>query len=251
MKGIIARAAVAALLGLAASSLHAEDEAALTARQTANPQQQQLKAGAEKLKQGYSALAIRDFFDPVIAHYERAYAHSNKEVHTARSPAESLLYLVGDVAARGGGRRRRDVIVLDSTWSDAYLLKAYALVEMQRVKEAQAALRAALRLAPRNARYLSELAYTYQDQKNFRKALEIYREAEDAAKLTSPEDEKPQDIALALRGQGYSLTELGRLDESEALYKRCLEIDPDDAKAKSELDYIQGLRARQRGAAGP
>lgn len=251
MKGLIAQAATAALLSVVPPVLHSAAEAVLPASQEPSPEQQQLRAGAEKLKQGYSALAIRDFFDPLIAHYEKAYAHGNKEVHTARSPAESLLYLVGDVTARGGARRRRDVIVLDTTWSDTYLLKGYALVEMQRVKEAQAALRAALRLAPRNARYLSELAYTYQDQKNFRKALEIYREAEDAARLTSPEDEKPQDIALALRGQGYSLSELGRLDESEALYKRCLEIDPNDTKAKSELDYIQGLRARQRGAAAP
>lgn len=220
MKGLIAHAVAVSLIALAPPLLHSAAEVVRPASRAPTPEQQQLKAGAEKLQQGYTALAIRDYFDPVIAHYEKAYAHSNKEVHTARSPAESLLYLVGDVAAQERGRAKRDVVVLDTTWSDAYLLKAYALVELQRVKESQAALRAALRLAPRNARYLSELAYTYQDRKNFRKALETYREAEDAARLTSPEDEKPQDIALALRGQGYSLSELGYIQDLRTRQQR-------------------------------
>ncbi len=49
----------------------------------------------------------------------------------------------------------------------------------------------------------------------------------------------------ALEMKAYALTELGRLDESEALYKRCLAMNPDDAMARHELDYFAHLRSNQ------
>ncbi|MEZ5937811.1 MAG: tetratricopeptide repeat protein [Hyphomonadaceae bacterium] len=48
--------------------------------------------------------------------------------------------------------------------------------------------------------------------------------------------------ASALRGRGFSLIELGRLDEAEAAYRASLEIDPDNPIAMNELTYIAGLR---------
>lgn len=48
------------------------------------------------------------------------------------------------------------------------------------------------------------------------------------------------------RKRGFSLVELGRLDEAQAAYEESLKTEPDNATAQRELEYIRGLR---RGAA--
>jgi tetratricopeptide (TPR) repeat protein len=49
--------------------------------------------------------------------------------------------------------------------------------------------------------------------------------------------------AHVLRGRGYALTELNRLDEAEQAYNDSLKYEPGNARARSELRYIAGLRA--------
>jgi Flp pilus assembly protein TadD len=48
----------------------------------------------------------------------------------------------------------------------------------------------------------------------------------------------------AWRGLGYNLVEEGKLDEAEAMYRKCLELDPDDAKSQGELRSIGEQRKR-------
>jgi tetratricopeptide (TPR) repeat protein len=38
--------------------------------------------------------------------------------------------------------------------------------------------------------------------------------------------------------------EQNRLDEAEALYRKCLELDPKDGRAAAELRYVQAQRAK-------
>jgi tetratricopeptide (TPR) repeat protein len=49
--------------------------------------------------------------------------------------------------------------------------------------------------------------------------------------------------ARFLRGRGFALTELGRLDEGEASYRDSLKIEPNSSVALRELQYIARLRA--------
>jgi hypothetical protein len=46
-----------------------------------------------------------------------------------------------------------------------------------------------------------------------------------------------------LRGQGFALVELGRLDEAWQAYDDSLESEPNNPLAMQEMDYIDGLRA--------
>ena len=39
--------------------------------------------------------------------------------------------------------------------------------------------------------------------------------------------------------------EQARWDEAEKLFRECLKLNPEDTKAKSELDYIAQQRARR------
>lgn len=49
--------------------------------------------------------------------------------------------------------------------------------------------------------------------------------------------------ARMLRGRGFCLTELGRLDDAEKSYRDSLIIEPNNPRALKELDYIARLRA--------
>jgi tetratricopeptide (TPR) repeat protein len=49
--------------------------------------------------------------------------------------------------------------------------------------------------------------------------------------------------ALLLRGRGFALTELGRLDEAEKSYRDSLASEPNNARALGELNYIARIRA--------
>jgi tetratricopeptide (TPR) repeat protein len=61
----------------------------------------------------------------------------------------------------------------------------------------------------------------------------------------------PARRALLERSRGVTLVELGRLDEAEAALRAALELEPDSAVARRELDYIAELRARGEAAREP
>src|SRR5206468_5442819 len=130
-------------------------------------------------------------------------------------------------------------------WSDAYFMKAYALEELGRMGEAKATLQQALKLSPFNAQYLAEMGQIYAREKNWSKAVQLYREAEDNAPL-SPSEARAGDLARARRGLGYVLVELGKLDEAEKKYQQCIAANPNDSKAKAELGYVREQKAKRK-----
>ena len=140
---------------------------------------------------------------------------------------------------------KNNAIALSSTWSDAYFMKAYALQDLRRLGEAKATLQQALKMSPFNAQYLAEMGEIYALEKNWSKAEQLYREAEDNAPL-SPQVSRSDDLARARRGLGYVLVELGKLDEAEKKYQQCLAANPNDAKAKAELQYVREQKAKRK-----
>jgi hypothetical protein len=195
-----------------------------------------LVRGRTILEHGDPQMAIAGYFDPVIEHFVRNYRDSGKHMYAARNRAQAILY------AALPNDDKKPVEVLDSTWSDAYLMKAYALSELRRVGDAQAALEKAIALSPMMSQYLSELGYTYQVQGRCDRATASYAEAESAAETGSDDSTRTSDLTRAWRGEAYCFVEQGRFDDAEKLYKKCLALDPSDAKAKGELQYINSKR---------
>ncbi|MEO6968201.1 MAG: tetratricopeptide repeat protein [Rhodanobacteraceae bacterium] len=87
------------------------------------------------------------------------------------------------------------------------------------------------------------MAYTYEQRHDLAKALELYQQAE-AATNFSPDDIKNIELGRALRGEGFALTDMHKLDEAEAKYQEALKIDPNDQKSKNELEYIREVREK-------
>jgi tetratricopeptide (TPR) repeat protein len=202
-------------------------------------QAQLVHDGALAIKSGMPQQAIDGALDKVIATYEQRYAKSARQVFCARTLVESLTYVAEAM------KRKADALVLDQTWADAYKLKAYALVDLHRDAEARTALDKALALSPENADYLEELGAAYEREKNWPKALATFEHAERAAATFSPPEVKDDETARAWRGLGFVYVELGRLDDAEAVYLKCLALNKSDKRAAAELKYVRDLRAKQ------
>jgi tetratricopeptide (TPR) repeat protein len=175
--------------------------------------------------------------NPLIDRYIASHTSGEMDYYCTRSMAETVHYMA---LARSQGR---NAAAIDPMWAEAYYLKGYALIELDRITEARASLQKASALSPSNSSYLSELAHTFQADRDWKRSLELFEQAENAAKI-SPDDLKTMELTRALRGQGFSLIELGRLDEAEAKFNASLAVDRNDRKAKNELGYIEELRKK-------
>lgn len=215
--------------------------------QSTQPALNEVATYDEMLIQGYEVLigrnpkrAIEGYFDAVIKHCDSVYNDTDQKTYSSRGPKEALYYLLkaatDDQAA----------IVVGQTCAEALYLKGYASLDLGRVEEAKNLIERALEMSPVNSTYLSELGHIYQLQGNWKISLATYRDAEEYAKDFSPEEFKDLDLTRAMRGVGYNLIELGRLDEAKEKYRQCLEIDKDDERALKGIEYIQNLSAEGR-----
>lgn len=177
--------------------------------------------------------------DQAIAYYESTYRKSGVLVFSARSLPESMLY------ALEGAEAKMSAQVYGVEWGLAYFAKGFALVDLHRIPEAKVAYDAAIKLSPRNSKYLSERAQIDIVERNWQKALEAFQKALDAADL-SPPQLKTAETTRALRGMAFAQVELGNLAAAKALHERVLQLDPKNEMSLNELRYIQN----QKKAAG-
>jgi tetratricopeptide (TPR) repeat protein len=199
---------------------------------------QKIVHAMQMVQGGKIQAAIDGPINEVITKFEKEYA--GKQVYSARGTAEGLMYGVMGIA--GNTKPAAHIVVIGPSWAMAYWARSYALTEMNRTTEAEADLRRALALAPMDSQYKNELAYLVMRRGEISESLSLYQEAEADAEMTSP---APVPVkCVALRGQGYDLVELHRLDEAEAAYKKCMALVPDEPKSKAELGYIAEQRKK-------
>jgi tetratricopeptide (TPR) repeat protein len=210
-----------------------------------------LEKGRRVLVQGMPDTAISHYFDPIIASYERQYANEKRAVYVSHSMVEAILYMGLANAAADKSGSTNGAVTIQGLWTDALALKGYALVELQRPDEAKPVLNRAIELSPFYPGPAAELGNIYQNEKNWPAALDAYEKSETGANLMEDGEAKTKALTRAWRGQAFVLTEEGKLDESEALYHKCLSLDPHDGGAKGELEYIASLRAKIAPAATP
>jgi tetratricopeptide (TPR) repeat protein len=203
-----------------------------------DPQMVKLIQEARLLMNSGSQAATIPKCDAVISAFTAYSGNSTQKVFCARTSAESLRVLLTAAADK------TNAIALSSTWSDAYFMKGYALQDLKQLGEAKSMVQRALELSPFNSLYLAEMGEIYALEKNWPKAEQAYQEAEDNAPL-SPEASKADDLGRARRGLGYVFVELGKLDEAEKKYQQCLTANPNDSKAKAELEYVRAQKAKR------
>ena len=181
--------------------------------------------------------------DAVIATYEARYRgpegwRDGRAIYCSRTVAETIANMLEAAA------HQRTASDIRGPWADAYYLESYALTDEKRFFDARVAIDRALELSPHNAVYLAESAQLYVVAHDWPRSLAGFRAAASAAEGLSPPQSKSAELRRAWRGIGYADVELRNLDEAEAMYRKCLELDPDDKLAARELDYVLKLRQR-------
>jgi tetratricopeptide (TPR) repeat protein len=182
-----------------------------------------------------------EVLDQVIARFERAHAGDRMRIYCARTPAEALMYMA---SAATGARAAPDADgakVLDPVYAYAYYYAAYASMELDHFDPASAYLAKALVLSPSNPQFLSEHGFQKQVSKDWNAMLADFTKAGAYSEFASPDDLRNEEKARALRGQGYALIELNRLDEAKQRFDASLGLEPGNQTALNELEYIRRL----------
>ena len=134
---------------------------------------------------------------------------------------------------------KKALVWLDMVCPLGYKLLSDLVVETGHVESASEVMSAAIAIAPYWAEGYAQLGYFLNKQNRCEEALEAY---EQAVQLSSEFEESRYIKPAALRGLGFTLIELGRLDEAEAALEASLALEPESELAKSELQFIDELR---------
>jgi len=207
-------------------------------------------------------------FERVIDHFDTFRATSKLQPFCARTPEESLAIMLTAVTGGYGSKSstsgahnivvdtsivgtkavskdgNNGAVIVSPDWCAAVFFKGFALIDLGRPAEAYPYFKRAVELAPNHAQYIAELAEFSKTKHDWPTALSLFQQAVDAAQTFSPPDAKQFELGRAMRGVAFVLSEQGKLDEAEAEYRKCLELDPSDAKATSELAWIAQERIR-------
>ncbi len=179
--------------------------------------------------------AAWDALSSVLAFCDQQKGSDGKPVFSVTNDAEAKEYL----AEAGSHARPRFV---DHACPQAYKTAAFLAV---RAKESNAAfgyLDRAQELAPHWAEPLAERAYLIGSLGDRAASLEMYQRSLGLVeKYPSSTYLKP----LVLRGIGFALIELDRLDEAQVAFEASLAVEPGNELAKNELIYIEQVRARK------
>jgi Tfp pilus assembly protein PilF len=199
-------------------------------------------AASATIGQAFSSLQASDparalaTVEPVVASFEKDFSGEKRHIFCSQTAEQDGYYMT---TADGGADNVRLVTV---AWCQALYVKAFALVDLERLDDAQSAFEKLVAFAPKHARYLNELAYVLLKKKEWQRSIETYTSAEAAAAFTP--ERRDYERCVSFRGIGYDLVELGRLDDAEAAYRKCLAITPDEPKSLGEIEYIKQQRKK-------
>jgi len=208
-----------------------------------DPDKLQVLEGLKMIQAGQILAAVNGPINAVINKYEAQYGQYPKDIYSARGTTDALMY-----AAMGAkDKANHNIVVLGPAWAMAYWARGYAYGEMNRYDDEQVELVKALALAPFDSQYNNELAFVLMQKRDWNGALAHYQTGQEYAPLTATDAAIPLQCS-ALRGQGYVLVELHRLDEAEAKYRECLKLIPGEPKSTGEIGYIQEQRKKQEQA---
>ncbi len=135
------------------------------------------------------------------------------------------------------------IVWLDIALRQALQHKAFIAVERRDGEKALDWLNEQVERAPFSAEARCERGFLFNRVRRADRALPVYEEAVELARKF--EKERPH-LGAALRGVGFSLIELGRLDEARAAFQESLRAEPYNELAMSELRYIDALEAKKK-----
>lgn len=178
---------------------------------------------------------------PVIAERDDAVLAATSRIGNQ----QSLTMIITRQGPDGVMRR-----VISDYYPDLLFVAAYCYVEIGDLPSAEEHLRRALAVIPDDPLYLAEVGHIAHMRHDFADALPIYVRAVETARAL--EERSPNLVVMdmsitqlrhrCMRGVGFTLIELGSLDEAQEIYETILSQNPADQQARNELDYIARMR---------
>jgi tetratricopeptide (TPR) repeat protein len=240
-----------AALGISSAALWgapAAPPAALTPEQISKL----LEDGTTVLKGGNPELAIKNYFEPVNQSFMRqtAKAGADDEIYATHSATETSAYSARVAKNNEGSSKPTKMVTVDGAWTDALVLKARAQAQLKQIPAAKSTLEQATVISPAWPLVWIELGSLYREEKNWENSFKAYKQGESFAGAVEEKAAQTQVLATALRGQAAALIEMGRLDDAETLYKRCLKMNPADTEATEGLAQVAAKKGTSAPAAG-
>ena len=176
--------------------------------------------------------AASSLIDPLLDDYEKAYVAEKRRI-----------YCADDIGEGAPLKAPSDAIVIGTGWCRALWAKGYILSDGGQPAAAIPYLKRARDMRPGHWQYAIELVFAYQATKDWPAMLDAATHAARAARDSDGPNRIPF-LCKGWHGMAYALVELGRWDEADTTLRKCLALDPDNAKAKSELEYIGKARPK-------
>ncbi len=190
--------------------------------------------------------ALKDFVSALRAVLDHA-PHPYHEIEErpgviyfrTNDSAKAQRFTLMRAAAATMGRKSLSIVNLADPYPEAAFLMGSYDNETSQFAAAMVVLDEGLALEPDYANLISEKAATVSMLNRHEESLAIY------AKGLATIDPLTVDWVKArfLRGEGFQLTELGRYDEAEKVYRESLKLEPGHGGALHELAYIAQVRA--------
>ena len=170
--------------------------------------------------------------DALLADYENAYADEKRRPYCAE-----------DIGVGVPLKAPRDAVVIGPGWCRALWAKGYILSDNGQAAAAIPYLKRALAMYPGRRQYAHELTFAYQATRDWPAMLDAATHEVKAVRDSDGAD-RVSFLCKAWHGMAYAQIELGKWNDAETMLHKCLALDPDNVKAKSELDYIARARPK-------
>ena len=141
----------------------------------------------------------------------------------------------------GNETKYKKVIWLPSAYPRAYYWLHLIASQSNQYEKALILLNSGYELEQTNSLFMIGYANVYNKMNNHNQSLESYKKIGDVNPFISPKIK-----AVALRGEGVQLIELGRLEEAELALYKSLELDPKNEIAINELVYISEQKKNEQ-----
>jgi tetratricopeptide (TPR) repeat protein len=181
----------------------------------------------------------------VTAHAPASYPRvdSRSGITTIRvmdgDPDASLPIMIKTLATRSGAPKAANIRMAFNVYGAAFFMRGAFALENRLPEAAITELDRGLALQPDNVDMIAEKGSALSLMRKWPDMLQLYEDALSHDWAFIGDDQQGR----MLRGKGAALTQLGRLDESEAAYNQSLEVAPENQTAIDALTYIARLRA--------
>lgn len=195
-----------------------------------------VEAAMALLQRGQAAQALPQL-DKLVAEAEATLKHDTQNRVYAADDRNFVIASLLEAA-----KRKQSAVVVSTDWIAPLYARAYALIELGQLDRARADLDRVLAISPYTPRALGERAQISMHRKDFAAAEVDLNKMREYGKMSANPADAIGYQGFALRGLGYIAVERKQWDKALGFYREALKLNPNDSKAKAEIDFIRRSR---------